>query len=249
MLGQMADQVSTRYKDALRRGHLAVMKGRPREAIEHYEQAGALVPERPLPFIAMGNVYLQMRQPEEALAAFDRALERAPSDRDAMRGKAAALEATGRELEAGSMRMRAAELEAMARAGQRRSAAADPVALELERHIGQGAAARAAGDLDSAAMAYLAAANGYAAVNDFDAAIDACLRALEARPGHIDVHFTMAMLYLRQGWTEHGEQRAALIERRLDIDDDPRRRAALYALARDFRHLGPQLERLASARR
>jgi hypothetical protein len=59
----------------------------------------------------------------------------------------------------------------------------------------------------------------------------------------------MAMLYLRQGWTEHGEQRAVLIERRLDIDDDPRRRAALYALARDFRHLGPQLERLASARR
>ena len=244
----MSDPVSTRYKEALRRGHVAVVKGRPREAVEHYEQAGALVPERPLPFISMGNVYLQMRQPEEALWAFDQALERAPSDRDAMRGKAAALEAAGRDLEAGAMRMRAAELEAMARAGERHSATADPLALELESHVSNGAAARAAGDLDMAVMAYLTAASGYAAVNDCDAAIDACLRALEARPGNIDVHFTMAMLYLRQGWVEHGEQRALLIERRLDIDDDPRRRAALCALARDFRSLSPQLERLASAR-
>ena len=185
---------------------------------------------------------------EEALWAFDQALERAPSDRDAMRGKAAALEAAGRDLEAGAMRMRAAELEAMARAGERHSATADPLALELESHVSNGAAARAAGDLDVAVMAYLTAASGYAAVNDCDAAIDACLRALEARPGNIDVHFTMAMLYLRQGWVEHGEQRALLIERRLDIDDDPRRRAALCALARDFRSLSPQLERLASAR-
>ncbi|HSM34282.1 MAG TPA: tetratricopeptide repeat protein [Anaerolineae bacterium] len=244
----MTDPVSTRYKDALRLGHLAVVKGRPREAIGHYEQAGELVPDRPLPFISMGNVYLQMRQPQEALAAFDQALERAPSDLAAMHGKAAALEAAGRAPEAGILRLRTAELEAMVRAGQRRSAAVDPVALELEQHVANGAAARIAGDLDIALAAYLAAANGYALVNDFDAAIDACLRALEARPGNIDVHFTMAMLYLRQGWTEHGQQRVVLIERRLDIDDDPRRRAALHALARDFRTLGPQLERLASAR-
>ena len=110
-------------------------------------------------------------------------------------------------------------------------------ALELERHVSNGAAARAAGELGIAAAAYLTAANGFAAVNDFDAAIDACLRALEARPGNIDVHFTMAMLYLRRGWAELGVQRALLIERRLDIDDDPRRRAALHALARDFRTL------------
>jgi tetratricopeptide (TPR) repeat protein len=243
----MTDPVSTRYKDALRRGHLAVVKGRPREAIDHYGQAGALVPDRPLPFISMGNVYLQMRQPVEALAAFDKALERAPSDLAAMHGKTAALEAAGRAPEASALRSRTAELEAMVRAGQRRSTA-DPAALELEQHIANGAAARSAGDLDVALAAYLAAANGYAVVNDFDAAIDACLRALETRPGNIDVHFTMAMLYLRQGWAEHGEQRVVLLERRLDIDDDPRRRAALHALARDFRTLGPQLERLAAAR-
>lgn len=244
----MTEPVSTRYKDALRRGHLAVVKGRPREAIGHYEQAGALVAGRPLPFVSMGNVYLQMRQPEEALSAFDRALACAPSDLDAMRGKSAALDAAGRGVEAGPLRMRAAELEAMARAGQRRAAPVDAMTVELERHVSNGAAARAAGDLDMAVAAYLTAANGYAAVNDLDAAMDACLRALAARPGNIDVHFTLAMLYLRQGWVEHGEQRAVLIARRLDIDDDPRRRAALHALARDFRALGPQLAHLASVR-
>lgn len=244
----MSDAVSTRYKDALRRGHVAVVKGRPREAIGHYQHAGELVPDRPLPFVSIGNVYLQMRQPREAAAAFDTALERTPSDLDAMRGKAAALEALGQDLEASALRMRIAELEAMARAGRQRAASADPATEELERHVINGAAARAAGDLDIAVAAYLTAANGYAAVNDVVAAIDACLRALEARPGHIDVHFTMAMLYLRQGWAEVGEQRVLLIERRLDIDDDPRRRAALHALARDYRALAPGLERVAATR-
>ncbi len=242
----MSDPVSTRYKDALRRGHVAVVKGRPREAIGHYEEAGELVPERPLPFVSIGDVYLQMHQPREALEAFDRALECAPSDVDAMRGKAAALDAAGEGVEAGALRSRAAELDAMARAGERRRGASDPAALELERHVGNGAAARAAGDRDMAAAAYLTAANGYASINDFDAAIDACLRALEACSGSIDVHFTMAMLYLRRGWAELGEQRAVLIEHRLNVDDDPRRRAALHALARDYRTLGPELERLAA---
>ncbi len=244
----MSDPVSTRYKDALRRGHVAVVKGRPREAIGHYQEAGSLAPDRPLPFVSIGNVYLQMRQPREAAAAFEKALQQAPADIDALRGKATALDAAGHDVEAGALRMRAAEIEAMTRAGRRHAAGVDAGALELEGHVGNGAAARVAGDLDIAVAAYLTAANGYAAVDDFVGAIDACLRALEARPGNIDVHFTMAVLYLRQGWAAHGEQRAVLIERRLDIDDDPRRRAALYALARDYRHLGRDLERLASSR-
>jgi tetratricopeptide (TPR) repeat protein len=243
----MSDTISTRYKDALQRGHVAVLKGRPREAISHYGEAAELVPGRPLPFVAMGKVYLQMRQPREAGEAFDKALERAPSDLEAMRGKAAALQASGHEEQAEALLARAAELEAMARAGERHRDAAGLGALDLERHITNGAAARAAGELDIAAAAYLTAANGFAAINDLDAAIDACLRALEARPGNIDVHFTMTMLYLRRGWAELGEQRAVLIERRLEVDDDPRRRAALHALARDFRSLGPELERLAAA--
>ena len=242
----MSESVSTRYKDALQRGHVAVVKSRPREAISHYQDAAKLAPERPLPLVSVGNIHLQMQEPREALAAFDEALRRAPSDLGALRGKAAALEAAGNGGEAGALRSRAAELEDMERAGRGRTRDVDPRALELERHVSNGAAARAAGDRGVAAAAYLTAANGFAAVNDIDAALDACLRGLEARSGDIDLHFVMTMLYLRRGWTELGVQRAVLIARRLDIDDDPLRRNALGALARDFRHLSPELERLAT---
>lgn len=242
----MSDAVSTRYKEALRRGHMAVVKGRPQEAIQHYEEAGALAGGRPMPYISMGQVFLQMRQPREALRAYDEALKRAPGDIDALRGKAMALESAGEHREAEALHAKAAELEAMTRAGQPRDAVSDPGRRDLEGHIEAGSRARAAGDFDVASAAYLTAANGYAAVNDFDAAMDACLRALEARPGHIDVHFTMAVLYLRRGWAELGTQRVLLIERRLGIDADPRRLAALRALAHDHRALAPELERLAT---
>jgi Tfp pilus assembly protein PilF len=242
----MSDSVSTRYKEALRRGHMSVVKGRPREAIKHYREAGELVPERPLPFVSIGYIHLRMRDPRDALEAFDEALEREPNDLEALRGRAAALEAAGDARQAGTVRARIAQLEVRTRTGQRSYAPVDRRALELERHVSNGAAARAAGDTATASAAYLAAANGFAAANDFDAAMDACLRALEAHPGNIDVHFTMAVLYLRRGWAGLGAQRAMLIAHRLDVDDDPRRRAALHALARDFRGLAPELERLAA---
>jgi hypothetical protein len=241
----MSDPVSARYKDTLQRGHVAVVKGRPREAIEHYREAGALAPDRPLPFLRMGEVLLQMEQPREAIKAFDEALRRAPSDVAAIKGKAAALAAAGRADEARSVEAKAAELEAMrlAESGGRR--APDPRLLEIERHVANAGAARRRGDLIIAAGAYLAAANGFAAAGDFVGAMDACLRGLEAQPGNIDIHFTMTMLYLRRGWIDLGVQRAVLIERRLDIDDDALRRNALGALARDFRTLDPELGRLA----
>ena len=244
----MTESISARYKEALRHGHVAVAKGRPKEAIKHYEEAGRLVEERPLPFISMGSVFLQMRQPRDAIRAYDEALKRAPGDVTAMRGKAMALEADGKDAEAATLSRRAAELEAMERSGHGRPGRApDARRIELEHHVAEGGKARAAGELDRAAAAYQAAAVGYAAQNSFDAAMDACLSALEARPGAIDVHFTMAHLYLRRGWAELGVQRVLLIDHRLDIDEDPRRRAALQALARDFQALAPELEQLASA--
>ncbi|HKZ91432.1 MAG TPA: tetratricopeptide repeat protein [Candidatus Limnocylindrales bacterium] len=243
----MTDQAPDAYREALRRGHVAVVKGRPREAISHYEEAGRLARQRPLPFVSMGSVYLQMRQPREAIRAFDEALRRAPSDVSAMRGKAAALEADGRLAAATALTQRSAELEAMERAGRGSRDGRHELRRELEARVAEGHQARAAGDLDRAAAAFHLAAIGYAGQDGFDAAMDACLRALEARPGAIDVHFTLAHLYLRRGWTEHGVQRVMLIERRLDIDADPRRRSALQALAHDYQALAPELERLASA--
>lgn len=242
----MSDPVSVRYKDALQRGHVAVVKGMPREAIRHYEEAATLVPERPLPYIRIGRVYLQMEQPRQALAAFEAALERSPSDQDALSGKAAALTAVGRSDEAGLARSQAEQLATRQQVRRARRRPADPRLLEIERHIVNGAAARAAGDTGVASAAYLTAANGFVAINDFDAAIDACLRGLEARPGNLDIHFVMTVIYLRRGWIELGVERAVLIEHRLDIDDDPLRRNALAALARDHRSRSPELERLAT---
>ena len=242
----MTDQGSVRYREALRRGHVAVVRGRPREAIAHYEEAARLAERRPLPLVSMASVYLQMQQPREAIRFYDEALERAPGDIDAMRGKAAALEADGRFAEAGLIDRRAQELDAMERAGHSGPVVDDERRRELERHVAEGSKARAAGDLDRAAAAFHAAAVGYAVQGADDVAIDACLRALEARPGAIDVHFTMAHLYLKRGWSELGVQRVKLIEQRLGIDADPRRRAALQALARDYQALAPELEQLAS---
>jgi tetratricopeptide (TPR) repeat protein len=243
----MSEGVSTQYREALRRGHVAVVKGRPREAIGHYEEAARLADNRPLPYVSMGSVYLQMRRPREAIMAYAEALERAPNDVEAMRGMANALEADGRTTQAAALARRAVELEAMDRAGQPAGAGSDERLRLLEQHVTNGCLARAAGDLDRAAAAFHAAALGYAAQDRSEAAIDACLRALEARPGAIDVHFTMAHLYLRRGWAELGVQRMRLIERRLHIDADARRHAALQALARDYQALAPELQQLAAA--
>ena len=243
----MSDVLSSHYKDALRRGHLAVVKGRPREAVQHYEEAGRLAGQRPLPFTSMGTVYLQMHKPHEALRAYDEALRRAPNDLEALRGRARALAADGKKKEALAEAQRADELEAMLRAGQQAAAAVDVRAASLEAYVSEGARARRAGDTDAAVAAYLAAARGFEQQNSFDAALDASFRALEARPGDIDVHLFMAGMYLRRGWRDHGVERAIHLDKRLRIHEEPQRRAALTALARDHRGLDPELDRLAAA--
>ncbi len=243
----MSDPVSVRYKDALQRGHVAVVKGRPREAISHYQEAASLVP---------GSAAAVHSASATSTSAWSSRAKPSKPSRPPSSGRLPiARPWRARPLRwpraDGSMRpARPApgphEIEALERAGRQRRQPADPRLLEIEQHVINGAAARAAGDLGVASAAFLAAANGYVAINDFDAAIDACLRGLEARPGNIDIHFVMAMLYLRRGWVELGVQRVLLIAHRLDIDDDPLRRNALAALARDFRTLSPELERLAS---
>jgi tetratricopeptide (TPR) repeat protein len=241
----VTDPIPDRYKEALRQGHEAVVNGRPREAVQHYEEAGRLAGHRPLPFVSMGRVYLQMRRPQEALAAFDEALRRAPADVSALRGKAAALEAAGRREEGALLARRAAELTAMERAGH----PAGPVPAD-EGHDAEGlfsaaSEARERADDAQAVDSFLDAAVAYAERNQWSAAMDACYRALETAPGDLRVHLAMAGLYLRRGWPHLGVERLTLIERLLDIDPDPDARAAVQDLARDFHSLDPALERLA----
>jgi tetratricopeptide (TPR) repeat protein len=91
----MSDALYERYKDALRRGHVAALRGRHDAALGAYGEAAKLAPDRPLPLIGIGNVLAGIGKHTEALAAFDAALERAPADETALRGRADALVAKG----------------------------------------------------------------------------------------------------------------------------------------------------------
>ena len=91
----MSDALYERYKDALRRGHVAALRGRQDAALSAYGEAAKLAPDRPLPLVGIGNVLAGIGKHTEALAAFDAALERAPADEAGLRGRADALIAIG----------------------------------------------------------------------------------------------------------------------------------------------------------
>jgi tetratricopeptide (TPR) repeat protein len=96
----MSEAVYERYKDALRRGHVAAMHGRWDAALAAYVEAATIAPERALPHASMGSVYLRSGRPREALGAFDSALARSVHDEAALAGRASALEALARPVDA-----------------------------------------------------------------------------------------------------------------------------------------------------
>jgi tetratricopeptide (TPR) repeat protein len=89
-----------RYKDVLRRGHVAVMRGRLDVALVAYEEASRLAPDRALPHVSLGGVHLQLGAPDRALDAYDAALGRAVRDETALLGRAESLIRLGRRVEA-----------------------------------------------------------------------------------------------------------------------------------------------------
>ena len=91
----MSEALYERYKEALRRGHVAALRGRRDAALAAYGEAAKLAPDRPLPLVGIGNVLAGLGKHAEALTAFDAALERAPADEAALRGRAEALVAAG----------------------------------------------------------------------------------------------------------------------------------------------------------
>ena len=102
--GTVGHSVSTdlfqRYKDALRRGHVAVLRGRLEEALGFYQEATRLAPERALPYTSLGGVHLRLDNLDAALAAYDEALGRVVRDETALAGRAEALARSGRRVEA-----------------------------------------------------------------------------------------------------------------------------------------------------
>jgi tetratricopeptide (TPR) repeat protein len=94
------DAVFERYKEALRRGHVATERGRFDAALVAYSNAAALAPDRSLPHLSMAATLRKMGRNNDALAAYGAALERAPHDVAALTGRAETLDAASRPVEA-----------------------------------------------------------------------------------------------------------------------------------------------------
>ena len=77
-----------RYKDALRRGHVAALRSRNEAAVDAYGEAALIAPDRALPHASIGGILVRMGRLDEAVAAYDRALALAPRDEVALRGLA-----------------------------------------------------------------------------------------------------------------------------------------------------------------
>jgi tetratricopeptide (TPR) repeat protein len=89
-----------RYKDALRRGHVAALRGRNDAAIDAYGEAAMIAPDRALPHASIGGIFVKMGRLDQAITAYDRALELGPRDEGALRGIAEAFTRAGRRTEA-----------------------------------------------------------------------------------------------------------------------------------------------------
>lgn len=105
----MSDALYERYKDALRRGHVAALRDRLDEAAAAYREAADIAPERALPHVSLGSVLVRLRRPDEALATYAIALDRAPRDEGAQAGRAETLAALGRAVDAADALDRLAE--------------------------------------------------------------------------------------------------------------------------------------------
>jgi tetratricopeptide (TPR) repeat protein len=245
----MSEPVFERYKEALKQGHVATFKGRPRDALQHYQEAARLAGHRALPFINIGSVLLQLGRAQEAIAAYDEALRRSPEDRQALSGKAAAMLASGKRTEAAALLQQIAKLEAdetrqRAEEDDATQAAAwsggpEALLLAAERATGTG-------NIDEAIGAYVGAAAGFAERNQLDAALDACQRALGLSLGAPAVHLQMARLYFLHGWNDRAVERLLLLERLLAFDNDPLAETGLRELAKLHSDADPRLATLAA---
>jgi tetratricopeptide (TPR) repeat protein len=99
----VSDALYERYKDALRRGHVAALRGRLDAALLAYGEAAGIAPERALPHASLGAVLRRLGRDDEALAAFGRAIERNPADEAALSGRAEILGARGQRVEAADL--------------------------------------------------------------------------------------------------------------------------------------------------
>jgi tetratricopeptide (TPR) repeat protein len=186
---------------------------------------------RALPHVAVGGMYLRLGKVKDALHAYERALAAEPNDLDALTGRAAALLAAGRRAEAAQVQERinnpGAALSS-APAGD-----ATP-ALNADRLMAAGEEARASKRSSAATDAWLAESAEHRAADHYDAALDACLRALALDSSAARSHLELARVWLAHGWQEMAAERVALLERLLAMQPDAHVAAALSDLASEI---------------
>jgi tetratricopeptide (TPR) repeat protein len=107
----VSDAVYERYKEALRRGHVAAERGRFEAALAAYANAAGLAPDRALPHLSIAATLRRMGRNEEALAAYGVAIARAPRDTAALTAQAETLLELGRPADAADALDRLAEVE------------------------------------------------------------------------------------------------------------------------------------------
>ena len=127
----MTDDLYERYKEALRIGHVAVLRGALEEALTSYRTAAGIAPSRALPHTSVGTALLRLGRVEEALVEYAAAVARAPHDEGALLGQAEALATAGQKTEAARVLDHVSEIQ---EAAGRLPEAADTLrrALELE---------------------------------------------------------------------------------------------------------------------
>jgi len=127
----MTDDLYERYKEALRTGHVAVLRGSLEEALAAYGLAAQIAPTRALPHTSLGGVHIRLGHLEEALAEFAAAVSRSPHDEGALLGQAEALASAGMRSDAAAALDHVAEIQ---EAAGRLPEAADTLrrAVELE---------------------------------------------------------------------------------------------------------------------
>jgi len=88
------------YKDALRRGHAAILAGHLEDAVEAYTRAARIVPDRALPHTSAAAALVKLGRRDEALEALGRAAQVAPDDEPTLRARAGVLHEIGRDADA-----------------------------------------------------------------------------------------------------------------------------------------------------
>jgi tetratricopeptide (TPR) repeat protein len=246
----MPDLVFERYKETLRAGHVAMLHGRLKEALQHYTEATQLADHRALPHASVGLVLLQLGRAADALAAYDRALEREPDNETARSGRANALEALGRGKEAAAARTASGSPDRVATVAAPEVAEPilddhhqRPTAAEAERLVQAARLAAVRRDTEAEVSGYVHAGEAYAEAGFSDAALDALQRALALAPGDPDVHLTLARLYFDRGWRDRAVEKLVLLDRLVAID--PRFGAIDQVIALARQH-APDDPRLAS---